>query len=74
MERGGMSDNWRKGQKAFNDLYLEYPEIANLIRGTEYDPFYNDEKLEAFYVRVAELKESIEWSDFAMYHAFKDDE
>jgi hypothetical protein len=49
-------DKIRKGQKAFNDLYLAEPTIANLIRGTIYDPFYNDEKLPDFYKKVEELK------------------
>ena len=46
----------RKGQKAFNDLYLEDPGIANLIRGTINDPFYNDKRLPDFYKKVEELK------------------
>ena len=47
---------YRKGQKAFNDLYAEHPDIANLIRTTEDDPFFDDEKLPAFYLKVAKLK------------------
>jgi hypothetical protein len=46
----------RLGQIAFNELYATEPTIANLIRGSEFDPFYDDEKLEAFYEKVAELR------------------
>ena len=49
-------DKIRKGQKAFNDLYLVEPHIANLIRGTINDPFYNDNRLPDFYKKVEELK------------------
>lgn len=45
----------RKGQQAFNDLYRTHPDIADKIRGTVLDPFYDDSKLEAFRQRVAEL-------------------
>lgn len=45
----------RAGQKAFNDLYLQHPTVAKLIQGTEFDPFYDDSKIEKFDVRVAEL-------------------
>ena len=51
-------DKIRKGQKAFNDLYLVEPEIANLIRGTINDPFYNDKRLPDFYKKVESLKTS----------------
>ena len=46
----------RSGQVAFNELFRTDPEIANLIRGTEFDPFYDDEKLEAFYEKVKEFR------------------
>ena len=39
----------RKGQNTFNYLHQEYPQIADKVRGTESDPFYNDNKLGAFY-------------------------
>lgn len=51
-----MSDTWREGQRAFNELYQDEPEIADAIRGTEYDPFYLDERLPAFLARVAVLR------------------
>ena len=33
---------WREGQAYFNLLAKDYPEIAEKIRGTEYDPYYAD--------------------------------
>ena len=33
---------WREGQAYFNYLLQDYPEVANEIRGGEYDPFYAD--------------------------------
>lgn len=35
--------NLRLGQCFFNILYSKKPKYANLIKGTEYDPFYNDD-------------------------------
>ena len=53
-----MSEELRKGQKAFNDLYQTDPDIANLIRGTVNDPFYNDKKLPEFYKKIDEIKKN----------------
>jgi hypothetical protein len=53
-------DTQRAGQRAFNELYATDPEIANMIRSTNADPFYNDKKLELFRARVAELKKARE--------------
>lgn len=52
-----MSDTLRNGQQAFNELYASEPEIAAAIQGTEYDPFYLDERLPAFHARVAFLRD-----------------
>lgn len=41
--------SYRKGQAYFNALYEIYPEVADLIRGTDADPFYTDNRLAAFY-------------------------
>jgi hypothetical protein len=50
---------WRKGQALFNVVYCFYPEIANEIRGSEFDCFHVDERIELFKRRVLELlKES----------------
>ena len=39
----------RTGQAFFNELHTVYPEIANMIRGTELDPFYRSELLPELY-------------------------
>lgn len=36
---------WRKGQAYFNAIHDLYPDIANSIRGTELDCFYNDKNI-----------------------------
>lgn len=38
----------RHGQAYFNALYEVNPTIANEIRGTFIDPFYNDSRIERF--------------------------
>lgn len=43
---------WREGQTLFNVLFVEYSELANEIRDTKYDPFYQDEKIPAFWERL----------------------
>lgn len=48
----------RRGQIAFNELFETDPTIANSIRGSEFDPFYDDGKLEVFYEKIAEIKNS----------------
>ena len=35
---------WRKGQTLFNALYEIYPELADEMRGTQFDPFYDDSR------------------------------
>lgn len=43
----------RYGQAYFNALHTLAPEIANEIRGTEADPFYLNENIEAFFNYLA---------------------
>lgn len=38
----------RFGQACFNVLYIEEPEVADMIRTTEFDPFYLDSRVDAF--------------------------
>lgn len=40
---------WRMGQLYFNVLYRMNPMLAEEVRCTEADPFYQDEKLPAFF-------------------------
>lgn len=44
---------WRGGQAAFNTLREIRPELAEELRGTEFDPFYRDELVGAFFGQVA---------------------
>lgn len=39
---------WRRGQALFNALYEVHPELADRVRMTEADPFFDDAKIEAF--------------------------
>lgn len=45
----------RIGQAFFNILHVNYPEVADSIKGSEHDPFYLDLVSEATQDRVAEL-------------------
>lgn len=38
--------SWRYGQAFFNALHTLFPDQANEIRGTQYDPFYIDSRVE----------------------------
>lgn len=49
-------EHQRRGQRAFNELYEQDREIADAIRATEFDPFYDDSRLDAFHARVAQLR------------------
>ena len=46
---------FRLGQAAFNYVYQYLPEVANQIRGTNKDPFYNDKALAEFWDEVKRL-------------------
>lgn len=39
----------REGQAMFNMLFEKFPAIAETIRGTTFDPFYCDEKIQICY-------------------------
>lgn len=43
----------RQGQMAFNALHMYAPDIANRIRTTDADPFYNDDRIPAFFDAVS---------------------
>lgn len=53
--------DWRYGQTCFNVLYELDSDLANSIRGTELDPFYNDDIVPEFLARLRD-----EWDDQAM--------
>jgi hypothetical protein len=43
---------WRTGQAYFNALYTLYPEVADAVRATDADPFYQDSRLDAFFEAI----------------------
>lgn len=45
----------RMGQAHFNCVNMHFPEIANALRGTAADPFYNDGRLVLFWEHVDRL-------------------
>lgn len=42
----------RVGQFCFNELYACHPTLANEIRATSADPFYNDSNIDMFWAMV----------------------
>lgn len=42
----------RRGQAAFNTLWEERPDLAELVRGSDIDPYYRDELLDRFILWV----------------------
>jgi hypothetical protein len=41
--------HWRTGQAAFNLLNVVRPDLADMVRGNDFDPFHNDNNLPLFY-------------------------
>lgn len=39
---------WRWGQTIFNVAYDLFPDVANKLRGTQYDCFWDDSKVDDF--------------------------
>lgn len=52
----GMGDEQCEGQREFYELCRTDPGIAELVRSTACDPFFDDARLPAFRTRVAELR------------------
>ena len=52
-ERLALNPDERAGQAAFNALAVVEPEIADLARGREFDPYYTDERLPEFWTWLA---------------------
>lgn len=51
----GYRPHWaRRGQFAFNCLFRWHPDIANAIVGTDADPFFDDRKLNRFFMTLWE--------------------
>lgn len=49
----GAPKSWRAGQAAFNLLRQVRPDLSDLIAGSEFDPFYLNAHLPAFYSYLA---------------------
>jgi hypothetical protein len=49
-----IKDGQRTGQAYFNALHRVDPELANLIRTTDLDPFYRNERVQSFIRKVYE--------------------
>jgi hypothetical protein len=47
--------DWRSGQALFNSLHQLYPDIADKIRGTFCDPFYQNGRIAIALERILEL-------------------
>lgn len=43
-----VNKQWRLGQAMFNTLRIRHPELANHVRASDKDPFYNNTKIPAF--------------------------
>lgn len=41
-----INPQYRAGQSFFNALYIMHPEIADNIRGSTVDPYYQDDNME----------------------------
>lgn len=53
----GQKNDWRLGQTLFNCLYDLFPDVADRIRGTNKDPFYNNDLIKEFLEEI--LEESV---------------
>lgn len=42
----------RYGQAVFNTAHKRFPEAANCLRGTKYDCFYDDSKVDEFLLEL----------------------
>ena len=49
----------RYGQSIFNESYKLYPKETDELRATQYDCFYNDDKVEIFLEKLNEKLENI---------------
>lgn len=49
------NEEWRQGQAFFNVLVEYRPELAEIVRGTWFDPFYRNQVLPQFLTVVEAL-------------------
>lgn len=46
---------FRLGQAVYNAAYKRSPAVVRSLIGTDLDPFYHDERIDAFLARLREL-------------------
>lgn len=46
---------WRWGQAVFNTTHQLYPQDANVLVGTSYDCFYDDQKVGTFLEKLSSI-------------------
>lgn len=51
----GEHRDWRYGQAAFNLMHMRYPEIASKFRGSDFDPFYHNDRTQIFVDKCFEM-------------------
>ena len=59
-EMQGMYPEWRAGQAAFNTLLRYRPDLAERVKATNLDPFYQDAQLADFYLWLKDTWDEIE--------------
>ena len=64
-------EEWRLGQAYFNYAEELYPEETNQLRGTEYDCFYNDERIPEFLEKLNEILLEIKKTDKNMVNTIE---
>ncbi len=47
-------EDWRRGQVWFNALHRVRPDLSEKVRGTQFDPFYQDDRVPKFINWLAE--------------------
>lgn len=50
----GRTPDWRAGQTYYNVLTEARPELAEKVRGSSIDPFYQDERIADFLVFISD--------------------
>ncbi len=58
---------WRPGQAVFNAAYALFPNEANALRGSDVDPFYLDDRIDAF---LNSFEEDILYEDFQVKKSY----
>jgi len=65
---------WRTGQSLFNNLITLYPECDKTVRGSNCDPFYDDDKILACLKAVVSKEAITKWVKTIIKLKIKTDE